>query len=316
MKTAYITGATGFIGSTLTNLLLKKGYKVVALGRRSFKEIKLERLPKNKNLLYLKIPLDEISKLPDVMKNYPEFDNEKSIFFHFAWGGVNGLSDFNVEAQLKNVFWSLDSYIASVKLKSKKFIFVGTMEEFFTEKYLNLDYKKHSFFNRHVVYSLAKTAARNYLKMISPEYDTDLVFATNSHVMGPKDDRDSFLQVSLKKLIRGDKLSLTSCDQYFDVISSFDCARAYYLLGEMGVGGKNYWIGSGFPRLLREYVEIMASCFPNSKPLKFGEMDFDDIGLEKSQFSISQIENDTGFKPSMTYQDIVKDLKKYLISQK
>ena len=316
MKTAYITGATGFIGSTLSNLLLEKEYKVVALGRRSFREIKLERLPKNKNLLYLKIPMEEILKLPDVMKNYPEFNSEESIFFHFAWGGENGLSDLNVDAQLKNVIWSLDSFMASTKLKSKKFIFVGTMEEFFTKKYLDLDYNKHSYFNRHVVYSLAKTAARNYLKIISHKYNTDLIFATNSHVMGPKDDRDSFLQVSLKKLINGEKLTLTSCDQFFDVISSIDCARAYYLLGEMGVGGKNYWIGSGFPRLLREYITIMASYFPNSEKLNFGEMDFNDIGLEKSQFSISEIENDTGFKPSMTYQDIVEDLKKYLISRK
>ena len=53
IKKEALIGYTGFIGSTLANLLLEKGYKVVAMGRRSFKEIKLERLPKNKNLLYI-----------------------------------------------------------------------------------------------------------------------------------------------------------------------------------------------------------------------------------------------------------------------
>ena len=49
MNTAIISGASGFIGSTLTNYLLKQNYKVIALGRKSFSDIKLTRLKTHKN---------------------------------------------------------------------------------------------------------------------------------------------------------------------------------------------------------------------------------------------------------------------------
>ena len=54
MNTAIITGATGFIGSTLTNYLLDNNYKVIALGRCDFDQIKLNRLKVHDNLIYLK----------------------------------------------------------------------------------------------------------------------------------------------------------------------------------------------------------------------------------------------------------------------
>ena len=60
--------------------------------------------------------------------------------------------------------------------------------------------------------------------------------------MGPKDDRDSFLQITLKKVLLNQDLVLAPCDQYFDVISSLDCARAYRLIGERGRNFGNYWI--------------------------------------------------------------------------
>ena len=55
MNTAIISGAAGFIGSTLANYLLSQNYRVIALGRKEFSEIKLSRLNPNKNLIYIKI---------------------------------------------------------------------------------------------------------------------------------------------------------------------------------------------------------------------------------------------------------------------
>ena len=52
MKSALITGADGFIGSHLTELLLKKGFKVKALSQyNSFNNWGwLENIKKNRNL--------------------------------------------------------------------------------------------------------------------------------------------------------------------------------------------------------------------------------------------------------------------------
>ena len=221
-------------------------------------------------------------------------------------GGDKSLSDLNVKSQLENVIWTNEAINISEKIGIKKFIFVGTMEEEFTKKYLYLNHKKDIFYNRHVIYALAKLAARNTLKAKFKNKKIKIIFATNSHVMGPKDDRDSFLQITLKKILLNQDLMLAKCDQYFDVISSLDCARAYQLIGEKGKEWENYWIGSGNPKILKEYVIMIAKIFSYQKTLNFGGLSLNEIPLNQKDFLTENLEKDTGFFPLMTFQDTVK----------
>ena len=115
--------------------------------------------------------------------------------------------------------------------------------------------------------------------------------------MGPNDDKDSFLQVTLRKLINGDDYTFSTGEQMFDVISVNDCARAFRLIGEYGKAHKEYWVGSGQPRRLKEYVEIMFSLYPSEKELQFGKMPYNDISLMEEDFSIELLSQDTGYKP-------------------
>ena len=285
MKTAIISGATGFIGSTLVNHLLNENYKVIALGRKSFSDINLSRLKPHNNLIYIKLDMKNISNLKKIIdENHKKFITNDSYFYHFAWGGEKNLSDMNVKSQLKNVIWTNKALNIAEEIGIKKFIFVGTMEEEFTKKYLDLNYKKDSFYNRHVIYALAKLAARKTLKASFNQKKIKIIFATNSHVMGPKDDRDSFLQTTLKKVLLNEDLILAPCDQYFDVISSLDCARAYRLIGERGRNFENYWIGSGNPRILKEYVKIIAQMYSYELNLNFSELSINEIPLKKNDF--------------------------------
>jgi len=186
------------------------------------------------------------------------------------------------------------------------------MEEVFADTYLKLDYHYNNQYNRHVVYSIAKKHARELLKAYAKNFKIDLIIATNSHVMGPNDDKDSFLQKTLIKLISNEKLEFTSGEQNFDVISVKDCAYAYKLLGEMGNNNSEYWIGSGKPRTLKEYIGIMARLYPSAQPLEFGKVFYNDVKLELKDFSIDLLQKDTGFIPSQSYEDAVHELYAWL----
>ena len=113
------------------------------------------------------------------------------------------------------------------------------MEEAFTHKYLELDHRNNDEFNRHVIYSIAKISAKHALTVKASEIGMDFIYVLHSHVMGPDDDKDSFLQVTLRKLIDGDELVFSSGMQYFDVISTKDCTRGYFLICTKGVPGKS-----------------------------------------------------------------------------
>ena len=314
MKKAIVTGATGFIGSVFVKTLIDNKISVLALGRKRFDEINKDRAALLTGATYVQIDMKDIEALPDRARDAGWTLDESCVFYNLAWGGVARLSDMDHAAQLRNISWSVKALLAVKELNCEKFIHIGTMEEAFTHKYLSLDYHKNSEYNRHVVYSVAKIASKNFLKMFSQKAGVPLLFANNSHVMGPNDDKDSFLQVTLQKLINGDELIFSTGEQMFDVISVKDCALAYVAIGKKGLPGQSYWVGSGQARPLKEYVKIMASLYPSEQPLRFGEMPYNDISLKKEDFSIERLTKDTGFFPTQKYEDIVHELHSWLIA--
>ena len=79
--------------------------------------------------------MDEI--LEDV-----DWKNKKiDALFHIAWSGKDGLSDLNAET-IENLSITLNLFEIVEKLNIETFLFTGTMEEFFAEKYLGLDYER------------------------------------------------------------------------------------------------------------------------------------------------------------------------------
>lgn len=313
MEKAIVSGSTGFIGSVLVRLLANKNIPVLALSRTPFEQLDPHRLTLTDNVTYVNVDMSEISSLPSLIRDIGWNPGESCIFFNLAWGGATKLSDLDIKHQINNVPMAINSFAASSEIGCKRFIHVGSMEEVFTSKYLHLDHHIDSAYNRHVIYSIAKTAARNALKYYGFDSPTEIIFATNSHVMGPLDNKDSFLQVTLRKLIDGDKLQFSTGEQIFDVISVNDCARAYLAIAMYGTPFREYWIGSGQPRPLRQYVEIMASLFPSQQPLQFGAMPYNDISLSISDFSIEMLTSDTNFQPLDQYEDIVRMLHSWIV---
>lgn len=313
MKKAIVTGATGFIGSNFVEYLIKNDIEVLALGRKAADEISKLRWGKIQGADYLKLEMKEILHLPEALQLMRWEVGNDCVFFNLAWGGQDGLSDLNIAAQMRNVNWCASAVETASKIGCCRFIQVGTMEEAFTEKYLELDHHIDTQYNRHVIYSVAKIAAKYVLKMKASKLGLDFIYVLHSHVMGPDDDKDSFLQVTLQKLIRGDELVFSSGEQYFDVISTSDCSQGYYRICQTGRPGEEYWVGSGDPRRLREYVERMYALFPSGMEMQFGKLPYNDIILEKETFSIANLVKDTGYEATMTYEETVRGLYDYII---
>lgn len=314
MKSAIVTGATGFIGSYLVEYLSDHGIQVVALGRKHLCEVSVTRQKKLSGSRYIQLDMSSISLLPELLLANEIVLKKDCVFMHLAWGGKNKLSDLNIKEQLDNVHYACEALKASKTLGCIKFMNIGTMEEAFTSKYLSLDHNKNTEYNRHVIYSVAKIAAKNTLKVLAGQLSIDFIHVLHSHVMGPDDEKDSFLQVTLKKLLLGEDLIFSSGEQTFDVISVVDCCRGYSLIANAGKAGCEYWVGSGSPRPLREYVEIMSELVPSTKQLQFGRMPYNDIKLNPDDFSIKLLSEHTGYMPAMTYREIVVELRDHFLT--
>lgn len=308
MKQAIVTGSTGFIGASFVKFLTNKGIDVLALGRTPLSLLSENKRQKLSAAKYLNLDMRKISLLPNKITCLKWEIGDDCVFFNLAWKGVENLSDLNVHAQMCNVAWCANALDAAIAIGCNRFIQVGTMEEAFTYRYLELNHQVNNEYNRHVIYSVAKISAKNALKLKAAQLGIDFIYVLHSHVMGPDDDKDSFLQVTLKKLIQGEDLVFSSGEQYFDVIALEDCALGYYLICERGIPGQEYWVGSGDPRRLREYVEIMYKLYPSKKQMEFGKLPYNDIVLSPENFSIALLREHTGYKPNITYEETVKIL--------
>lgn len=314
MNQAIITGATGFIGSAFVERLISQGTRVLAMGRKEPQEVDRARWRKLQGARYINLNMNSISTLPSHLEAIKWEVEPECVFFNLAWAGANRLSDLNINAQLRNAKESVDALEMAHSIGCSRFIQVGTMEEAFTQRYLELDHHQHSFYNRHVIYSVAKIAARQSLEIRSSQLGIDFIYVLHSHVMGPNDDKDSFLQMTLLKLIRGDELVFSTGQQLFDVISLADCSLGYDLICRKGIPGRVYWVGSGEPQRLRDYIERMYALYPSGREMQFGRLPYNDVILTTEDFSIASLANDTGYSPRMTYEQTVKELHDHLIT--
>jgi nucleoside-diphosphate-sugar epimerase len=296
VKRVVITGPTGAIGIALINCLIENGIEVLAVCREDSKRI--NSIPNHNLVKIVKLNLNEIYKLSDIISE--RYD----VFYHLGWEGTFGNSRNNMWGQMKNIQYTLDAVEVAAKLGCYKFIGAGSQAEYGRVEgkltALTPTFPENG-------YGIAKLCAGQMSRILCEQKNMDHIWTRILSVYGPYDGENTMIMSVIRKLAHGEKPSLTEGKQQWDYLYSKDAGYAMYLLGEKGVSGKIYCIGSGQTKALSEYVEILRDNISKDLELGFGEIAYAPKQVMHLCADITDLEIDTGFEPKYSFEDGIKE---------
>jgi len=293
MKTAILTGATGFIGHWLLKELIEKNVFVYAVCRKNSN--RLFRLAKfKKNIEVIEIDMDNITKLP-------KHCNTADAFYHLAWEGER--NDFIAQINnLKNATFAMQ--MAS-QIGVKHFLMTGSHVEYGT-CYDRVD-ENHST-NPTTAYGVCKLSAYFTLKVLSEQLGIPFTWVRLFSVYGNDSSNNKLLISYLVNCFKENKEpELTDCEQLWDFLYAKDAAYALYLLGHQQKMGL-YNLAYGESRILQDFIiEARDLLNPNIK-LNFG------INNNYSNFALNvnvdKIKKETGWRPKTSFKEGILKFKK------
>lgn len=299
MKNVLVTGANGFIGKTIVNALLERDYKVVALDIK-FDEILLE----NSNITCINVLGKTVESLKDEIP-VAKYD----CFFHLAWAGTSGPARADYNIQLNNVKIACDYIKLCKDINCKRVVYASSINEMETYEYLQSDDIEPS---GGYVYGTGKMAAHLMGETVAKMNNIEFipVIITNIYGVGEKSAR--MIYTSIKKLINKEHCSFTAGYQTYDFIYISDAINSIIEVSEKGKAFNRYYIGSGEPKPLREFLIEMKNIVDPEAEIGLGDIPFKGADISYSQFDLKKVEKDTGYKNQISFREGIRMTADYI----
>ncbi len=293
MKKAIVTGANGFLGKQLVCELLARNIDVIAIDVKFDRELqennKVDCINcNNKSPFDLELELKKISA---------------DVFFHFAWVGTSGDIRADYKVQLDNIRLTCDYILLSSKIQCKRFMYASSIGEMETYEYLQSDNVNPTGGN---IYGAGKLAAHLMGETIAKLNGVDFipVIITNIYGVGEKSAR--LINTSIRKLLNKEHCSFTDGKQTYDFIYITDAIASIIEVADKGKPFTRYYIGSGNPKLLREFLLEMKEIVAPEIEIGLGDLPFNGIDINYNQFKLKKVEEDTGYKNKISFSDGIK----------
>lgn len=293
MKTAIVTGAGGFIGGALTDLLLDNGVTVYGVGTS---EKSLARHSGKANFHPVIADFTKYGQLHELIRA------DVDVFYHFAWQGVFGEPFRDYRLQLSNAASAGDAVTEAVRIGCKKFVFAGTYNEIEVADHLDMSGQSPRYT---CIYSAAKTAAEIVCKTIAA--NSGIAYSAGLTAMSYGENNRSMMlaNVVLKQLVHGESPRLIEGNIPYDFIYVDDIARAFYAIGEGGVHLRSYYVGHRTLRTFREYVTDIGQIVAPDVPLLFGAYPDDNSSRNYGKIDLDALYRDTGFECKADFRESI-----------
>ncbi len=292
MKNVIVTGANGFIGSSLIRKLVENNIAVLAIDI-SFENSKL---PQSELITTLEVGLDSAEVL---YKSIPQGQYEA--FYHFAWRGVNGPDKAAPAVQVNNILMAVNCASAAKQHGCGKFLCAGTIAE---QSVNSLDRLEKT--GGGMLYGVAKQCTRLMIETYCKNIGLAFVWMQFSNIYGPNNKTGNLVSYTVNELINGREASFGPATQPYDFVYVDDLLEAVYRLGISECSRDFYYIGSGTPRLLKDYLTAIGEIYGSPELICIGARADDGIKYEFSMFDNSPLVNDIGEYVTLSFEEGIR----------
>ncbi|MCD7890150.1 MAG: NAD(P)-dependent oxidoreductase [Oscillospiraceae bacterium] len=292
MNRAIITGATGAVGTALIKELINRNIEVLVFCYDGSK--RNNRIPEHPLVTKKYCSLQQLSEIQnDTGKTY-------DVFYHFAWDGTVGTARNDMYLQNKNVSYALDAVEAAKRFGCHTFIGAGSQAEYGRVEGL-LCPETPTF--PEMGYGIAKLCAGQMTREHAHQRGLKHIWVRILSVYGPNDGSQSMVMSTIEKLQRGEVPQFTKGEQLWDYLFSEDASRAFADLGEHGGDGKTYVLGSGQAKPLADYIKIIRNAVNPDMDIELGAIPYAPEQVMHLQADISELVEDTGWKPQVSFEE-------------
>lgn len=229
--------------------------------------------------------------------------------FHMAWAGVSTTYKNEALTQAQNILYGLKVLEYAEKNQIKKVVIPGSAAEVSCGQGVITGYETPAPSD---LYSASKVATRFVCHTYARQHNIDLVWTLITSIYGPGRNDNNLITYAIKSLLKGEKPSFTGLEQQWDYLYIDDLISALIALGEKGLGGKVYPVGSGEHRKMNEYVYILRNKINPKLPLGIGDYPYKNPDkIDNQVLDISELKKDTGFEAKFSFDQGIEKTIEY-----
>jgi len=241
-----ITGGTGIIGLSLIEELLARCNNILVLASPGS--------PRNRFLAKMASPYLQWQECG--LADYDSFTTDAlfDAMVHMAWTG--GLDRWNIDLNLFSARQCAAAARLAARLGCHTFIGTGSQAECGPQI---TPLSGTTLCKPDTPFGAAKNLARDLARIeVRRKPSMRFIWARILSVYGPRDRESAMITCTIRKLLRREVPEFSSGEQVWDFLYAEDSATALAQMLERGCDDQIYVLGSGRPRLLRDYLDALV----------------------------------------------------------
>ena len=292
-----LTGATGFVGAYTLRALVRGGEEVTLLLREGSDLWRIRELAKPEMIVR--------GDLRDFEKAREEIAARKpEVVIHSAWAGV-GNKLRNDPSQIDdNLMPTIHFFRACAEIGVKHFVGIGSQAEYGP---LNRRISERDATEPTTLYGATKLATCALLKQLAEQMGVRFAWLRIFSTYGPMEDSGWLIPYLIRTLLKGERPSLTACEQKWDYLYGADAGEAIYRTAVMPGAKGVFNLGSGQVYTLRRIVETIRDMIDPKLPLGIGEAPYRPDQVMHLEADITRLKQATGWAPKTSIEEGLRE---------